>query len=101
MSVEQKLFDALALENAALKAQVVLIQKRNTDLLDSNRGFEYSSGLDRLFDAINKTPHQCLNDIKADAVEDAAKWLSPETSAGEEGCDLLRQYAQQLRDSVK
>jgi len=72
MSVEDKMvkeitdyYVALQEEIKALKSQIGLIQKRNIDLLDSNSGLEYSSGLERLFEAINKTQQQCLDEIRA------------------------------------
>jgi len=34
-----------------------------------------------------------LASAKVDAINEAAEWIGPETAAGEEACDLLRQYA--------
>jgi len=47
-------------------------------LLDSNRGFEYSSGLDMLFEAIDKTPRQCLANEKADAIKEFTDYCHKE-----------------------
>lgn len=75
MSVEQKLIDALALENAALKAQVELL--RNTlkticrwDSLSIKFVVNNGSNGERNYyrnlasDALEKTTQQCLNDVK-------------------------------------
>jgi len=80
-----------------------LIQKRNLDLLDSNRGFEYSCGLDRLFEVINKTKEQCLADVRADAIDKFTASLTYGFLVGD-GRGIPQdgfKYAQQLRDKAK
>ncbi len=91
MSVEQKITEALAEENKALKAQIdcLLVAAAFTD-----NEFRWHGKIPHKEDtvlsvAIQKTPQQCLAEIRADAVDDVFDMIAEAGSKIEDAGELI------------
>lgn len=60
---------------------------------------KYVDILNQSQDALDKTPHQCLADVRADAVEFAAKTLAKGLLISPQSEREILEYAQQLRNN--
>ena len=71
---ERNAFEA---ENIALKAQVNLLRESLVNLFNGAWDEEHTVILDKqVRSAIDNTPEQCLNSVKADAIDDAIHRLA-------------------------
>ena len=94
MNINEMTMELLVKENEALKCQINLLLR---ELNGYHTGFKVS-GLDSVSTKILSMPEQCINSIKADAIEDMINELHDKNAPMQIfGGQDLRNYAKKLR----
>ena len=97
MDINETAMTLLLEENKALKAQVNKLKEVSTLLFNGGWDYEHSLLINNLAKgAIDSTPLHCLNQVKADAIEEAAHKIFIDESHAQQA---MMFHAGKLRNS--